>query len=56
MSFSFPLLVSSMVDPLSERLKEGIELARMSCTEATGLQKPMRTFPSTLGRVQKVRV
>jgi hypothetical protein len=56
MSFSFPLLVSSMVDSLSETQKKGIEAARMSCAKASGLQKPFRTFPSTLVQTEGVEV
>ena len=37
LSFSFPLLVSSMVDSLPAKQKEGIEVARWTCAEMSGL-------------------
>lgn len=46
--FSFPLLVASMVAPVSEIQRKGIEEARLECARACGLTRPIRSYPRTL--------
>lgn len=46
--FSFPLLVASMIAPVSEAQRKGIEEARLECARACGLARPIRSFPRTL--------
>ena len=46
--FSFPLLVASMIEPVSEIQNRGIEEARLECARACGLTRPIISFPRTL--------
>ena len=46
--FSFPLLVASMIEPVSDIQIRGIEEARLECARACGLARPIRSFPKTL--------
>jgi hypothetical protein len=48
LTYSHPLLIASMLYPLSEEKHHGIEFARRACAANSGLSQPLRSYPRKL--------